>query len=255
MELLNLIHALTEKIDVMNHKIDTIDTKLNRFIQNHNNKKNTISNPHYPDYTPYHDFYTWIENFQISQYHVNLVFRSTILEGCKHFIQDTFKKSDKQIPIILVDAKPKIIYVFIPKMIANNASFAERPDDATQNSDSLSRIPKGNSSTNEVDISNSSELRSSEVFLEDSVVSYDDINQYPSGEWTPLNEKIIHTLIESMWRKMLEFYYTSDPEPGVNETTRDINKKKLIDMRKGLVERHTKEIERFIIKIIASLQT
>jgi hypothetical protein len=227
MELLNLIHALTEKIDVMNHKIDTMDAKLNGFIQNNNNKKNTISNPHYPDYIPYHDFYTWIENFQICQHHVNIVFRSTILEGCKHFIQDTFKKSDKQLPIILVDAKPKIIYVFIPKMIANN----------------------------EVDISNSSELRSSEVFLEDSVVSYDDINQYPSGEWTPLNEKIIHTLIESMWRKMLEFYYTSDPEPGVNETTRDINKKKLIDMRKGLVERHTKEIERFIIKIIANLQT
>ena len=33
--------------------------------------------------------------------------------------------------------------------IETYASFAERPSDATQNSDSLSRIPKGNSSTNE----------------------------------------------------------------------------------------------------------
>ena len=33
--------------------------------------------------------------------------------------------------------------------MSNYASFAERLSDATQNSDSLSRIPKGNSSTDE----------------------------------------------------------------------------------------------------------
>ena len=35
------------------------------------------------------------------------------------------------------------------EQISDNASFTERPEDATQNSDSLSRIPFGNSSTNE----------------------------------------------------------------------------------------------------------
>ena len=35
-----------------------------------------------------------------------------------------------------------------------DASFAERPSDATQNSDSLSRIPKGNSSTNDTSCTN-----------------------------------------------------------------------------------------------------
>ena len=48
---------------------------------------------------------------------------------------------------------------------------------------------------------------------------------------------------------MLEFYFTSPSEPGVDETVRDINKKKLIDMRKNLSDKNTKEIERFIIKL------
>jgi hypothetical protein len=71
-----------------------------------------------------------------------------------------------------------------------------------------------------------------------------------SGKWVLISEQTIQQFIASIWRKMLEYYFTCEAEPGEDETVRDINKKKLIDMRKGLAEKHVREIERSIVKVL-----
>jgi len=69
-----------------------------------------------------------------------------------------------------------------------------------------------------------------------------------ANKWQQMTENQIHMFIEDIWRKMLEFYYTSPREPEADETQRDLNKKKLLGMRKILTEKHGKEIERYLMK-------
>jgi hypothetical protein len=209
-QILKMIHTLSDKID-------TIDTKIDNFVREYSQNKKT-SNLHqrqsstvpqkmYPDYCPSIDYDNWINEICIQREHVNVVFRCTILEGFKQFIQTFISSGNKtknSLPIVAFGAKHKTLYIY--QLLQNNED------------DHLST----------------------------------DTSALEKGEWIPINEKIIHILIESVWRKMLEFYYLSEPEPNTDETVRDINKKKLIDMRKGLVEKHTKEIERFLTKIVST---
>ena len=73
---------------------------------------------------------------------------------------------------------------------------------------------------------------------------------YEDAAWRVASEEDIHCIIDAIWRKMLEFYFILSDEPDISEdeqTRRDINKKNLIDMRKKMVSRHTRDIARFIV--------
>jgi hypothetical protein len=211
-----ILPQILKMIATLSEKIDKIDTKIDTFIRDHSQNKKTTNSHHtpdiqnsmYPEHSPSFDYDSWIHQICIHREHVNIVFRYTILEGFKQFIQGFISSEVKKkniLPIVAFGAKHKTIYIY--KLIHIDVS-----DPPTSDSAALVK-----------------------------------------GEWIPIDEKIIHKLIESIWRKMLEFYYLSEPEPNIEETVRDINKKKLIDMRKGLVEKHTKEIERFLTKLVGTI--
>ena len=166
------------------------------------------------------DFDAWIQTCTIKQEHVNAIFRCTILEGFKYFINDWFSEhhqSGVALPIVVLGSgKTKLLYVF--EVTPSELSSYEDGD-------------------GEVDVD---EEREGEP-LEDGE---------KHGKWVLISDKSINQFIASIWRKMLEYYFTREPEPGVDETVRDINKKKLIDMRKGLAEKHIREIERSIVKVL-----
>jgi len=201
-----LLVKMCAVITGLSEKIDNLEQKLDAFIKTGSGGKRGGGSGgggggSCPDSTPPMDFYGWVDSMPVVQEHVNVVFRSSILEGFKQFVHALFTRTEtaNPRPIVLFGSKPKILYVF--------SKISPETDET---------VDPGR------------------------------------GEWMVLDETVVCGLIEQVWRKMLEFYYTCPEEPGVSETVRDMNKKKLIDMRKGLVEKHLKEIERFLIREAAS---
>lgn len=199
LELSNKIESIEQKIDILTQHIENNSTSYKKPIS-----ENTVI-----QYIPLIDFDSWVHTIHIQREHVNIIFRNTILEGFKQFIQEWFskeKQKNENIPIIL-SGRPKILYVF------------QNPVKVLSEDDS------------------------------ENLQCVDTDTEENTGKWILIDETIISKMIECIWKKMLEFYFTGDPEPGTDETVRDINKKKLIDMRKGLTEKHLKEIERFLPKL------
>jgi len=222
-KLCDIINQLSSKIDVLEDKIDVLTSHVLKnsgsgfSAQNVRGgvKKNLI---YTPDYIPSHDFDAWTQTCTIKQEHVNAIFRNTILEGFKSFIHDWFSEQQQSginLPIVVLGSgKTKMLYVF--------EMFSED------------------------DFSNLQQEFNNENIVEPLENNFGDKN----GKWVLISEQAIQQFIASIWRKMLEYYFTSENEPGVDETIRDINKKKLIDMRKGLVEKHLREIERTMVKVL-----
>lgn len=69
---------------------------------------------------------------------------------------------------------------------------------------------------------------------------------FEEDEWRQFSSEEIHNIIEIIWRKMLEFYFMGE-KTEESEEQRDINKKKLIDLRKKLVDKHIKNINKYLI--------
>lgn len=207
-----MLVKITNKIDSLEHKIDTLTQYVEKHPQNSDvtcNQKNVSENQAItngiPNFVPTTNFDDWIQTFTVTREDVHFVFRNTVLEGFKHFIQDMFSKRKNDDPIVFC-GKPKTLYIF-QKYVIEETEYFIKGEPESENIENF------------------------------------------ENKWIPFSDCVVQRLIECVWRKMLEFYFTSPSEPGVDETVRDINKKKLIDMRKNLSEKHTKEIERFINKL------
>lgn len=73
------------------------------------------------------------------------------------------------------------------------------------------------------------------------------------AEWRLINDNDIYLIIEIVWRKMVKYYFIDEEEQieyselsEDEKTQRDINKKVLLDMKKKLLNKHIKDITRFI---------
>ena len=231
-KLYDIIRQLTHKIDSLENKIDVLTSQVQLGVSKHPAaagggaiKKNLI---YTPDYVPSWDFESWVQTCEIREEHVNAIFKGTILEGFKYFINDWFSEqsqSGEALPIVVLGSgKTKLLYVF--------EVF----------SDGLSKEDSG-------DLPEPPGKKPGEPGTE-TVETYSDEDGEKSGKWVLISEQAIQQFIASIWRKMLEYYFTRETGPEVDETVRDINKKKLIDMRKGLVEKHVREIERSIVKVL-----
>ena len=214
-KLYDIILQLTQKIDGLENKIDLLTSQVQSGGSKHSTiKKNLI---YTPDYVPALDFDGWVQTCEIRQEHVNAIFKGTILEGFKYFINDWFSEqiqSGEALPVVVLGSgKTKLLYVYEDTAEENPGKKVEEPGTET--------VDPGSDEDGE-----------------------------KSGKWVLISEQTIHQFIASIWRKMLEYYFTCETEPDVDETVRDINKKKLIDMRKGLVEKHVREIERSIVKVL-----
>ena len=76
---------------------------------------------------------------------------------------------------------------------------------------------------------------------------------YEDSAWKVASEDDIHRIIDTIWRKMLEFYFVICDEPDIRDeeqTRRDICKKNLFDMRKKIVNRHTRDIAKYLVGLI-----
>jgi hypothetical protein len=197
--LLQMMTDLSRRLDSMDMKLDQLVSEIHKkdaeggFNGGRNGeklvKKNHSSESSTPDYSPSMTFENWLESVNINKTHVNMIFRSTILDGFKQVLQQIIHDSQPMVlPIVTIGAKHKSLLV-----------YQEREE---------------------------------------------------VGKWYVLDGPLLNYLVESIWRKMLEFYFTSEAEPGEDETVRDFHKKKLVDMRKVLTDKHMKEIERFICKIL-----
>lgn len=193
----------------MENYIYNLENKIEKMTHNHLSEKRMKQS--IPNYIPTHSISEWIKYCPINNNHMDSIFKNTILEGFKQYIQYCMDYSSTMlIPLSLVDGKPQKLYGFHSVM---------------EDSDS--------------------ELESSEVDVSDIHLSEKTGSLF---KWQPMVEKHIHLFIEDIWRKMLEFYYTNPKDLNEDETQTDLNKKKLLSMRKILVEKHKKEIERFLIK-------
>jgi hypothetical protein len=234
-----MLVKLTNKIDSLEHKIDTLTQYVEKHTQNSDvtcNQKNVSENQTItnciPNFVPTTNFDDWIQTFTVTREDVNFVFRNTVLEGFKHFIQDMFSKRKNDDPIVFC-GKPKTLYIFQKYVIVDQDGQASLRAPLVLKPGSLGLLCPDTEET-EYLIKGEPESENIENF---------------ENKWIPFSDCVVQRLIECVWRKMLEFYFTSPSEPGVDETVRDINKKKLIDMRKNLSDKNTKEIERFIIKL------
>lgn len=73
------------------------------------------------------------------------------------------------------------------------------------------------------------------------------------AEWRLINDNDIYLIIEIIWRKMVKYYFIDEEEQieyselsEDEKTQRDINKKVLLDMKKKLINKHIKDITKFI---------
>lgn len=71
--------------------------------------------------------------------------------------------------------------------------------------------------------------------------------------WRIMSENDIVIIIEEIWRKMIEFYFIKCEEEYMelseqDQTQRDIKKKGLIDMKKKMIQKHTMDIAKCIVK-------
>lgn len=228
--LCDIINQLSSKIEVLEDKIDVLTSHvLKNSGSGHSAqtvrggvKKNLI---YTPDYMPSLDFDAWAQTCTIKQEHVNAIFINTILEGFKSFIHDWFTEQQQSgitLPIVVLGSgKTKMLYVF---EVFSEEEFANLNQEF--NNENIVE-PLENNSGNRPSMDGDK-----------------------NGKWVLISDLIIQQFIASIWRKMLEYYFTCENEPGVDETIRDINKKKLIDLRKGLVEKHLREIERTMVKVL-----
>lgn len=75
------------------------------------------------------------------------------------------------------------------------------------------------------------------------------------AKWHIMTDDDICTIIDIIWRKIIEYYFVTDEESIIDiltddeQTKRDINKKILLDMKKRLIQKHIKDIYRCIIGI------
>lgn len=208
-EMGEVVVKLCDTILRMENYIYSLEDKLKKMNTHMSEKKAVLSAP---NYIPTHTLSEWITYCPINSSHMENVFKNTVLEGFKQYILVCLEFSTTMlIPLTTLEGKPKRLFVF---------SSVTDDSDSEQEGD-------------ETSISN--------VHLKESVV-------ISISKWKIMTEQQIHMFIEDIWRKMLEFYYTSPREPDADETQRDLNKKKLLSMRKILVEKHGKEVERFLMK-------
>jgi len=201
---------------IMMKMCDTI-LRMEKYIYNLEDKIEKMTHNHLsekrmtrsiPDYIPTHSISEWITYCPINNDHMDIIFNNTILEGFKQYIQYCMDFSSTML-------LPLSVVDGKPKKIYGFDLVIEDSD-------------------SEVDVSDIHLSEKTEIF---------------NGlKWQPMTEKHIHLFIEDIWRKMLEFYYTNPKHSNEDETQTDLNKKKLLSMRKILVEKHEKEIERFLIK-------
>lgn len=206
----DVILQLTEKIAGMENKIDELMSRMNHDAPPAVDKKKNLI--YTPDYVPALDFDAWIQTCVITHEHVHAIFRNTNLEGFKYFIRDWFSQQiQSNVPLpLVVLGSGKTKFLYV---------FEVASDDGDNDSNGY---PDGEKEE----------------------------DGDKNGKWVLMSDRTLNQFIAAIWRKMLEFYFTCDNEDGVDETVRDINKKKLIDMRKGLTEKHGREIERFVVKIL-----
>jgi len=208
-EIKEVVVKLCDTILRMENYIYSLEDKMKKMNHNMSEKKTILSAP---NYVPTHTLSEWITYCPIHVGHMENVFKNTVLEGFKQYILVCLEFSTTMlIPLTVLDGKPKRLFGFYS---ATEDSDSEQEGDETNISD---------------------------IHVKESVTT-------PICKWQIITEQHIHIFIEDVWRKMLEFYYTYPREPDEDETQRDLNKKKLLSMRKLLVEKHVKEIERFLMK-------
>lgn len=73
-------------------------------------------------------------------------------------------------------------------------------------------------------------------------------------KWHIMTDEDTCLLVDIIWRKMIEYYFVTEEEcidtfTDDEQTQRDFNKKILLDMKKRLIQKYTKDIQRCIIGI------
>ena len=62
------------------------------------------------------------------------------------------------------------------------------------------------------------------------------IEENGKKEWMIVNDEMIHYIIREVWRKFLEYYINSQIEKKTHEELKDIQRLKVVQMKKNLYE-------------------
>jgi len=89
--------------------------------------------------------------------------------------------------------------------------------------------------------------RYKQIYIYDVV---DGLDQH--AQWRIMTEDDVCILIDTIWRKMIEYYFVTEEETldilsDDEQTYRDLNKKVLLDSKKRLLK-HTRELQRCIVE-------
>lgn len=81
---------------------------------------------------------------------------------------------------------------------------------------------------------------------------YDLVDDDSLAQWHTVTEDDMYILVDTIWRKMIEYYFIIEEESleiltDDELTCRDLNKRVLLDSKRRLLK-HTKEIQRYIIE-------
>ena len=165
-----------------------------------------------PTHIPTHSISNWIQKCPIDHEKMNYIFTHTYLEGFKYYVGYCLNYSTECHTNHECSIIPFAVVDEKPKKLYGYSMVVDDYD-SDNSSDEL-------------------------------------VDGRPTYKWQPMTERHINLFIEDIWRRMLEYYYMTPAPEGEDETVRDKNKHKLLGMRKKLVEKHHKEIERFLMRTV-----
>ena len=125
------IRKLLLQVSKMSGKLTEMQTELSYLKRKQKSQTATLLNKNQSDVPPVH-IMNWIKSVPVSQFHLDIVFRKTLVDGIKQVIIDgcTIAKTlGSNIPVRAFSGNPKCIFIFMQKeeklkwVICDHGSF------------------------------------------------------------------------------------------------------------------------------------